>query len=93
MNFPGIQKYLVSKFEGCVDNLLFSRLFMSCLPLQKSPITSGNAASGIQAPDLTPHFGLYPQVPQSQRSGANIQPLRRDSNVVAQAYIVDNTLF
>ena len=67
---------------------------MSCLPLQKSPITSGNAASGIQATDLTPHFGLYPQAPQSQRSGANIQPLRRDSNVVVQAYILlYNTLF
>lgn len=67
---------------------------MSCLPLQKSPITSGNATSGIQATDLTPHFGLYPQALQSQRSGANIQPLPRDSNVVVQAYILlYNTLF
>lgn len=61
---------------------------MSCLPLQKSPITSGNATSGIQATDLTSHFGLYPQAPQSQRSQANMQPLRRDSNVVVQAYIL-----
>lgn len=61
---------------------------MSCLPLQKSPITSGNATSGIQATDLTPHFGLYPPALQSQRSQANMQPLRRDSNVVVQAYIL-----
>lgn len=67
MNLPVIHRYLVSKLrKDCVNNLFCSRFFKTCLQLQKTRIASGNAATGIQVSDLTPHFSLHPQLPQSQ---------------------------